>query len=220
MNSREVVSSFKTRLDASVYLSASTPFFNQDSLNTKLLKEFSVTMWYPGIFKRVYVKKGLPYLQGSSLLERNPFRTCDQLSASRTPRLDQLWLKEGQLLITCAGSLGDVKLITKEYDEKGAIGSPDIIRLVSNDPLLTAEYLYVYMQLPFARDYIHSIKYGSVIERFDIQNLERLPIIVPSEQLSKAVTEMMVKYKECLYQAFKKEEKAISMIEKEVDKWK
>lgn len=220
IRSKVISSSFKTRIDAPIYLSSAASYLSNCGIATTPLGSLDVTLWYPGIFKRVYVKNGLPYLQGSSLLEKNPFKTCDQLSATRTPKLEQLWLKEGQLLITCAGSLGDVKLITKEFDEKRAIGSPDIIRLTSQDSLMTVEYLYVYLQLPFSQDYIQSIKYGSVIERFDIQNIERLPVVVPSEELSKEITTLMLQYKECLYKAFKIEEEAISMVEQEVEKWK
>ena len=220
ISNKEVVSSFKTRLDSPVFLSQTKYFYKDNSISHAPLGTFKIQMWYPGIFKRIYVKKGLPYLQGSSLLERNPFRSCDHLSASKTPKLDQLWLKEGQLLITCAGSLGDVKLITKEFDEKKAIGSPDIIRLTSQDPLITVEYLFVYLQLPFAHDFINSIKYGSVIERFDIQNLERMPVIIPSAELSSSITVMINRYKDCVYRAFKLEEKAISIIEDEINSWK
>ena len=49
-------------------------------------------MWYPGIFKRAYVKNGYPYIKGSSMFDADPFKSCDQLSKTRTPGLDELWL--------------------------------------------------------------------------------------------------------------------------------
>ena len=171
------------------------------------------------MFKRSYVKNGYPYIKGSELFLSDPFRKCEQLSRSRTPKLDELWLKEGQLLLSCAGVCGLVKLITKEYDEKQAIGSPDIIRLVSDDSLFTKEYLFAYLQIPAIYDYMQSLKYGSVIERFDISNIETIPVVKPTLELSQMVTEIVMKYADCTYKGYKAEEKAISMVEKEIEKW-
>ena len=46
----------------------------------------------------------------------------------------------------------------QEYEDRGAIGSPDIIRLVSSDSLFTTEYLFAYLQLPPIYDYMQSLK--------------------------------------------------------------
>ena len=75
------------------------------------------------------------------------------------------------------------------------------------------------MQIPAIYDYIQSLKYGSVIERIDTYNLEKLPIVKPSIQLSEYVTELVHQYMECTYQAFIAEEKAIQMIEQEIESW-
>ena len=149
----------------------------------------------------------------------NPFKSCDELSKTKTPQLDELWLKEGMLLISCAGACGDVKLVTKEYEEKKAIGSPDIIRVTSSDSLYTTEYIFTYLQIPPIYDYMQSMKYGSVIERFDKYSVENIPIVKPTEELSNVVTEIIHKYMDYTYRAFVSEETAISMVEKEIEKW-
>ena len=171
------------------------------------------------MFKRSYVENGYPYIKGSDLFLNDPFRKCEHLSRTRTPKLEELWLKENQILITCAGACGLVKLITKEYEEKKSIGSPDIIRLVSEDLLFTKEYLFVYLQIPAIYDYMQSLKYGSVIERFDISNIETIPIVKPTEELSKKVTDIIRYYADCNYRSFKAQEKAIRMVEEEIEKW-
>ena len=123
------------------------------------------------------------------------------------------------LLISCAGACGDVKLITKEYEDKKAIGSPDIIRLTSSDALYTTEYIFAYLQIPAIYDFMQSLKYGSVIERFDKYSVENIPIVEPTEELSKMVTEIINHYADCTYRAFVSEEKAITMVEQEIEKW-
>lgn len=143
-----VRSTLNTRFDPTIYINKGVQWVKSIHKQSTRLGDLNVMMWYPGIFKRAYVENGLPYLKGSSVFDVNPFKTCDHLSKARTPKLDDLWLKEGMLLITCAGACGLVKMITKEYEDKGAIGSPDIIRLVSNDTLFTTEYIFAYLQLP------------------------------------------------------------------------
>ena len=110
-------------------------------------------------------------------------------------------------------------MITKEYEDKKSIGSPDIIRLVSEDPLFTTEYIFTYLQIPAVYEYLQSLKYGSVIERFDIANLENVPIVEPTQRISETVTEVIKTYMDSLYLAFKEEEKAITMVEEEIEKW-
>jgi hypothetical protein len=208
-----------TRFDPPIYINDGVDWMNSLKKETILLGDIDVKTWYPGIFKRIYVKKGHPYIKGSSVFNINPFKSCDHLSSTRTPMLDELWLKDGLLLITCAGAVGLVKIITKEYEDKGAIGSPDIIRLTSNDKLFTTEYLFTYLQLPAVYDYMQSLKYGSVIERFDIANVDTIPIVKPTISLSGEITELINTYKNCIYHAFNAEEKAIKMVEDEIEKW-
>lgn len=213
-----IVKSFKTRLDPPVYINKGVAWSKRQK-HAKRLGDLNIKIWYPGIFKRAYVKNGLPYIKGSSVFNVNPFKSCDHLSKARTPQLEELWLKEGMLLISCAGACGLVKMITKEYEDKGAIGSPDIIRLISNDELCTTEYLYVYLQLQHVYDFMQSLKYGSVIERFDIGNVKTIPIVIPSKELSEEITAIVRQYMDCTYRAFNAEEKAIRMVEQEIEKW-
>ena len=216
---KSITSTLNLRFDPPVYINKGVSTVQKLSCKTIPLGECNARFWYPGIFKRTYVKDGLPYIKGSSLFEVNPFIRCDFLSRSRTPGLKELWLKEGQILMSCAGICGQVKLITKEYEDKKAIGSPDIIRIQPMDSLYTKEYLFTYLQLPFVYDYMQSLKYGSVIERFDIDTIKTIPVVTPTKELSEEITEIIKRYSDCTYRAFNAEEKAIRMVEQEIEKW-
>ena len=181
--------------------------------------EIKGKVFRPGIFKRNYVENGIPYIKGSEIFLTNPFRRCDHLSRTRTPFIEEMSMKEGQILITCAGSVGDIKIITKEYEEKGAIGSQDIIRLESSDELYTKEYMFVYLQLPFVNDYIQSMKYGSVIERIEPFHVESIPVVKPTKEISDEITSLIQTYMNSTYRAFYAEEKAITIVEQEIEKW-
>ena len=216
---KSIQSSLKMRFDPPVFLNEGVESLSQIDDKTRLLKDCNVKLSYPGMFKRSYVENGYPYMKGSDVFDINPFAHCEHLSRTRTPKLDQLWLRDGMILVSCAGACGLIKLITKEYEDKKAIGSPDIIRLISEDELFTSEYLFTYLSLPIVYDFLQSLKYGAVIERFDVQNLERTPIVIPTKELSEEITALIKEYKECIYQAFCNEEKAISMVEAEIESW-
>lgn len=215
-NIQDIRKSLQCRLDPPALMNNSVLAFEQITNQCVKLGDCNVNVWYPGMFKRAYVKDGLPYMQGSSVFEVNPFVRCAHLAKSRTPKIEELWLKEDLILITCAGSCGQIKLITKEYEDKGAIGSPDIIRIKSNDSLYTSGFLFTYLQMPIVQDYMQSFKYGSVIERFDALRTESIPVIKPTQELSDEITALIKQYKDCTYRAFCAEEEVISMVEQEI----
>lgn len=218
-NIQDIRNSLQCRLDPPALMNNSVLMFEYLKDYCVELGSCNVNIYRPGIFKRCYVKEGLPYIKGSEIFSVNPFMRCDHLSRSKTPFVDLMKLREGQLLITCAGSVGQVKYITKEYEDKGAIGSQDIIRIESNDALFTAEYLFAYLQLPLANDYMQSMKYGSVIERIEPFHVESIPVVKPTQELSNEITALIKQYKECTYRAFCAEEKAILIVEQEIESW-
>lgn len=221
VSSKDIWNSLQHRLDPPAIMNDGV-YSMQDitsKMNYTTIANINGKVYRPGIFKRNYVSNGIPYIKGSEIFLTNPFRRCEQLSRTLTPFIDEMSMKEGQILITCAGSVGDIKLITKEYEDKKSIGSQDIIRLESNDELYTKEYLFVYLQQPFVYDYIQSMKYGSVIERIEPFHVESIPVIEPTKELSDEITSIVRHYMDCTYQAFKCEEKAISMVEEEIEKW-
>lgn len=85
--------------------------------------------------------------------------------------------------------------------------------------MLTTEYLFVYLQLPFVFDYIQSMKYGSVIERIEPFHVESIPVVIPSEKMSRGITDIINIYKNNMYDAFNKENQAIQLVEKEIESW-
>lgn len=221
VKSRNIFSSLQHRLDPPALMNDGVVAMDKISsrMSTKIIADINAKVSRPGIFKRIYVENGIPYIKGSEIFLNNPFRRCEHLSRTRTPFVDEMTLYEGQILITCAGSVGNIKMITKEYEDKKAIGSQDIIRLISNDELFTKEYLFIYLQMPFVNDYIQSMKYGSVIERIEPFHVESIPVVTPTKELSEEISAIVRQYTDCTYRAFNAEEKAIQMVEQEIEKW-
>ena len=221
VKSRNILSSLQHRFDPPALMNDGVVVMNgiTSRISTQIIANINAKVFRPGIFKRIYVENGIPYIKGSEIFLNNPFRRCEHLSRTRTPFVDEMTLHEGQILITCAGSVGNIKMITKEYEDKKAIGSQDIIRLISNDELFTKEYLFIYLRMPFVNDYIQSMKYGSVIERIEPFHVESIPVVTPSKELSEEITAIVRQYMDCTYRAFNAEEKAITMVEQEIEKW-
>lgn len=221
VKSRNIFSSLQHRLDPPALMNDGVVAMDKISsrMSTKIIADINAKVSRPGIFKRIYVENGIPYIKGSEIFLNNPFRRCEHLSRTRTPFVDEMTLYEGQILITCAGSVGNIKMITKEYEDQKAIGSQDIIRLISNDELFTKEYLFIYLQMPFVNDYIQSMKYGSVIERIEPFHVESIPVVTPTKELSEEISAIVRQYMDCTYRAFNAEGKAIQMVEQEIEKW-
>ena len=223
VTSKEILSSLKLRLDPPAHINDGVQ--TMKIITSKFICEpigtINCKVYRPGIFKRVYVENGLPYIKGAEVFLTNPFKRCVHVSRTKTPFIEEMTLKEGQILIMCAGtvSVGLSKMITKEYEDKKCIGSQDIIRLESNDDLYTKEYLYTYLQQPYVIDYIISMKYGSVIERIEPFHIESIPIIKPTKELSDRITVLIKENMDCSYKAFLFEEKAIALVEEEIERW-
>lgn len=221
VTSKDILESLQYRLDPPAHINDGVKTMEEVATRfiCKKVGDIDAKVYRPGIFKRNYVANGIPYIKGSEIFLTNPFRRCEQLSRTRTPFIEEMTLSEGQILMTCAGSVGDVKMITKEYQEKQAIGSQDIIRIESHDELFTREYLFTYFQLPFVYDYIQSMKYGSVIERIEPFHVESIPVIQPTKVVSESISALVKEYMNYTYRAFCAEEKAITMVEEEIEKW-
>lgn len=216
---KDVISSLQYRLDPPAIMNDGVIHMRDvcSRMEHSTIGRINAKVYRPGIFKRNYVEDGIPYIKGSEIFLASPFLRCQKLSRTRTPFIDEMSLKAGQILITCAGSVGDIKLITKEYEDKRAIGSQDIIRLESYDDLYSKEYLFIYLQQPFVHEYIQSMKYGSVIERIEPFHVESIPVVKPTEELNDKIKELVSNYMECTYKAFVLEEKSVSLIEDSIE---
>lgn len=213
-----IISNNQNRLDSPVYITSTKDILKKKTFTT--IKDLNFNVFRPGIFKRIKVNSnGIPYIKGSELNKLNPFQNCEYLSRKQTPFLDQLELKENQVLFTCAGTIGDLRMITKEYEEMKAIGSQDIIRIEQGKAKLSIFYLFAFLKTNFCNDYIQSLKYGSVIERVEPFHVQSIPIIIPEKRFEEEIAEQISKYNSNIYNSFNRENQAIELVEKKIDLW-
>lgn len=140
-----------------------------------------------GIFKRFFVEKeefGFPYISAQHMMNSNPLDVAKCISKKYTPKLEEMTLKENQILVSCAGTIGNVKLITS--DLTNVVGSQDIIRVNADDTILPYGYIYAYLSTKTAYSFIQSFIYGSVVPRIDPNTLAQLPVpIVDKSKIQK-----------------------------------
>ena len=125
----------------------------------------------PGRFKRVYVEEGygIAFFGGRSIGELDPSdKKYLSLSQHDKKIKAELTIREGMILITCSGTIGNVALVPKHWD-KWAM-THDIIRLVPNKEL--TGYVYVWLQSEYASKLIKANSYGSVVTHIEKEHLD------------------------------------------------
>lgn len=134
-------------------------------------------VFIPGRFKRIYVDDsahGAPYLTGGSIIQADPLAGVRLLSCRHTVNMDQLALHERMILITCSGTIGNCVYVNANF--KGAVGSPDLIRVIASPNKIPSGYLYAWLSSPLARALIQQKTYGAVVPHIEAHHVVDLPV--------------------------------------------
>ena len=167
-----------------------------------------------GIFKRVFVENkefGLPYISAQHMMNSNPHEVAKTISKKYTPRQEDMTLRANQILISCAGTVGNVRLIGKDLD--GVIGSQDIIRIISDDSKFSHGFIYAYLASPTAYNYIQSYIYGSVVPRIEPNTLSKLPVPIFHKSKQQKINNFIVEASELRVEANMLLKKAVKSME-------
>jgi type I restriction enzyme S subunit len=166
------------------------------------LGELTTNVYTGGIFKRFFIEDknyGLPYISAQHMMSSNPLGEAKLISKKYTPRQEDMTLRNTQILVSCAGTIGNVRLIGKDLE--GIIGSQDIIRVIANDSKAPYGYIYAYLATPTAYNYMQSYIYGSVVPRIEPNTLSRLPIPLIDVTKQNEIHNLIVEASELRFQA-------------------
>ncbi len=167
----------------------------KNGVKSRTLKDVTSDVFTGGIFKRVFIENsefGIPYISAQHMMHFNPRGEAKIISKKYTPRVSEMTLTEGQILVSCAGSpgsIGNIRYISK--DMNGLLGSQDIIRVMPDESKLPAGFLYAYLASSTIYNYIQSYIYGSVIPRIEPKTLSKLPILDFPKKLIANVDELI-----------------------------
>lgn len=171
----------------------------------------------PGRFKRIYVEEGYGriFIGGKQLYELDPSNKKYLSIAHHEARIkEQLELHEDMTLITCSGTIGKVTLVGKQWE--GWTANQHIIRVVPASKEI-AGYLSVFLASDYGYPLITRYTYGSVVDEIDDTHVASIPFpILKNASVQKRINDLALEANEKRYEAFKLEQQAIRIVDRDV----
>jgi type I restriction enzyme, S subunit len=164
-----------------------------------------------GIRERKFVEKGIPFITGQNLnlLSNESFKF---VSEKLTKNIQKNLTTDGDLIISCQGTVGKVELAFKNFYTQ-VFASDKVLRVSINKDKIHPGYLYLYLLSTPGQQQMMKYKTGTVVEWIRENNLASILIPIPSDKGEKmgfvALTAI-----EMRQLAFEKENQAIALIEK------
>lgn len=170
----------------------------------------------PGRFKRVYVDKGygITFFGGRSISELDP-SDKRYLSFSQHDKKikDELTIHEGMILVTCSGTVGNIALVPKHWDNWAM--THDIIRLVPQDDM--RGYAYIWLESDYARLLIKAYSYGSVVTHIEKEHIACVPIpLLKNKTVQKQINDLALEASQKRYEAYTLEQQALRIMDEKV----
>lgn len=180
------------RLEASVFdldaLNARKIIWN-DKFPAVEFKHFA-TSYVCNRFKRIWLKKSdLPIYQPSAIVDINP-QPDGYISEKTSTDIEKLKVHEGQILMTCSGTVGNISFVSKTLDEK--IFNHDLLRIDAKNNF-DAGYIYTYFKTKIGQKILLTNNYGAVIEHIEPEHLEKILIPDAPDNLKKKIHDKIFK---------------------------
>ena len=166
------------RIDASFHLSegrVTRKLLENSPLGYDKLKDITLDIFYGGRNKRTYVENdtvGIPFMGSSDMLKPD-FNSLKFISKKLTKNLNGYLLKEGWVLISRSGTVGNTAYVNKDFENKAA--SEHIIRVVPKGNYKSG-YLYSFLSSKFGYSLMTQGMFGAVIQHIEPDYLSSLPI--------------------------------------------
>lgn len=180
-------------------------------------KRISKDTILPGRFKRVYVEEGYGrvFIGGKQILELDPTNKKYLSLVHHGDRISkQLELHENMTLITCSGTIGRVALVGKHWENWTA--NQHIIRVVPANKDI-AGYLSIFLASDYGYQLITHYTYGSVVDEIDDTHVSSVPFpLLKNADIQHRINELALEANEKRYEAYKLEQQALRIVDKEV----
>ena len=141
-------------------------------------------------FKRIWLKHSEnPIFQPSTIMDIKP-EPDGYISSVTNTDINKLRVKEGQILITCSGTIGKISLVSKTLDNH--IFSHDLIRMDVKNPA-DIGFVYAFLRSRTGNVLLQSNSYGAVITHIEPEHLSSVPIPNPPELLKAKINDLIMK---------------------------
>lgn len=217
VSSKEIMTSINKRFEASFHISEGKDIdkYIKEHYEWKSLDEVCSNISRPDIFKRYYVKNGITFLGGADIFLATP-DSEKRLSKTKTENISQLAIKEGTILLPRSGTIGNVAWAHAGHAQK--LASEDVIRLLPND-ILRAGYVYAFLASKYGKLLIQRYIFGSVIQHVEPPHLKLIPVPIIDQKTMDDIHDKIMIYSSAMGKAIEFEQKAIHMVEQEIEKW-
>lgn len=163
--------------------------------------------------KRNYVSKGVGFLNTSEMMLSNPSNPKKFVS-NKTKGFE---VHKDWILISRSGTIGNCVIVGDML--KNYFVTEDAIRIVCNKDLIHPNYVFAFLISSIGTKLIQSGAFGSVIQHIDEQLLASIPIPLLSKNEQSEVIDNVQKYRDNYDLAIQLENKAIQLIETEIESW-
>jgi type I restriction enzyme S subunit len=216
VDSQQIMAKFY-RFDAQYQLGTKQLSNNKRGIRTIKINDIAKNIYIGNRSKRYYVdKNGIPFLSSSDMLLANPKRFC-KLISKNTPQLSEMVVHNGTILISRSGTVGNTILVGNSLS--GCAVSEHAMRLVVDSTKIEPEYVFAYLNTGQGQDSLKILPYGSVIITLGEDFLKAIDLPIVSCDAKADIVASIKTYVQNIDGAIDNEDKAISMVEQEIEKW-
>ena len=213
---QSIAGKFK-RMDSQYQIGHKSIVKEKRNLTTTKINDVAKDIFTGNRGKRNYVENdGIYFLSSSEMMLANPKRFCKKISR-RTPNLNDLLVKKGNILISRSGSVGNTILVSDDLN--GCAVSEHAMRLVIDEEKIAPEYVFAYFCTKQGKDSLAILPYGSVIVTLGEEFLGDVDLPLLPIETQDRITALVKEYSKMTDMAIEKENKAITMVEEEIEKW-
>ncbi len=163
---------------------------NQDNFEMVQLSSLVERIFFPGRFKRNYVDKyeqAVPFLGGTNITQM--ISHTDKWLRHDDPKLKQLAVKKGWILITRSGTTGVISSVPSYWD--GFAISDHVIRIVPNNKI-DPYYLLAFLKTPQCQAALTQGIFGSVIDEITPETIQNIQVPIPKDkELYKSISNLV-----------------------------
>ncbi len=182
---KDIIADSLLRFNAQFHGSRNNPEKNHKINSTNFrkvkLKNVVKRIFFPGRFKRNYVEKydqAVPFFGGSNITQL--IVNTEKWFHHNDPKLKQLQVREGWILITRSGTTGIVSSVPKSWD--GVAMSEHVIRIVPDTKKLDPGYIQAFLKTNYCQKEIAKGVFGSVIDEITPETIGELEILIPNDK--------------------------------------
>lgn len=214
------LSDLNGRLEGNYHLPLVDVIEKYSSKNANLIKlnseKITKKIILPGRFKRVYVEKGNGkiFLGGKEIGQLNPENKKYLSLTHHSERIkSELSVIKNMVLVTCSGTIGRVSLVPEHWNNWTV--NQHVMRILSKEPYYSL--IFVWLNSEYGKELVLRQKYGSVVDEITDKQLGDVVIpIFKDNKINTSILNLIDEANELRYQAYKQEQEAINIMNKEV----